>query len=167
MATALGGDGAAGSKELCLRGELGSSQPAAQDPLLLVRVGFFLPAQPQGKGLRGLGTHPLGALVGAVPGEDEGGLARGHGHHRRVDQAQLHDAGIVAAQAARVVEADPRGIAAPYGGQKDGVASRCGRADASWVRSGMEKDALLPQVWGRVLKLLAHSFFVCVLFLLS
>lgn len=54
-----------------------------------------------------MGTHQLGALVGAIAREDEGILAWGNGHHRRVDQAQLHDGGIMAAQGGRVVEADP------------------------------------------------------------
>lgn len=54
-----------------------------------------------------MGTHQLGALVGAIACEDEGVLARGNGHHRCVDQAQLHDAGIMTAQGGRVIEADP------------------------------------------------------------
>lgn len=53
------------------------------------------------------GTHQLGAFVSAIPREDESVLARGNGHHRRVDQAQLHDAGVVGSQGGRVVEADP------------------------------------------------------------
>lgn len=59
-------------------------------------------------------THQLGAFVGAISREDEGVLARGNGHHRCVDQAQLHDAGIVASQRGRVVETDPRGVAATW-----------------------------------------------------
>lgn len=61
-----------------------------------------------------LDTHLLGAFVGAVPSEDEGSLPRGHGHQRRVDQAQLHDASIVGTQFVCVVQADPRGITAPW-----------------------------------------------------
>lgn len=59
-------------------------------------------------------THQLGAFVSAISCEDEGVLARGNGHHRCVDQAQLHDAGIVASQGGRVVETDPRGVAATW-----------------------------------------------------
>lgn len=62
--------------------------------------------------LRGLSpTHQLGALVRAVAREDEGFLPRGHGHHGRVHQPQLHDARIEAPQGGRVVEADARGVA--------------------------------------------------------
>ena len=60
------------------------------------------------------GTHQLGAFVRAIAGEDKGILARGNGHHRRVDQAQLHDASVVASQGGRVVEADPRGVTATW-----------------------------------------------------
>lgn len=60
------------------------------------------------------GTHQLGAFVGAIACEDEGVLSRGNGHHRRVDQAQLHDAGVVASQGGCVVEADPRGVVATW-----------------------------------------------------
>lgn len=60
------------------------------------------------------GTHQLGTFVGAIAREEEGILTRGNGHHRRVDQAQLHDAGIVASQGGRVVETDPRGVAATW-----------------------------------------------------
>lgn len=56
-------------------------------------------------------THQLGALVRAVAGEDEARLLRGDGHHRRVHQAQLHDARVEAPQRGRVVQADARGVA--------------------------------------------------------
>lgn len=65
-------------------------------------------------GAEGMGTHQLGAFVGAIPSEDESVLAWGNGHHRRVDQAQLHDASVVASQGGCVVEADSRGVVATW-----------------------------------------------------
>ena len=66
-------------------------------------------------GEAGGATHQLGALVCAVAGEDEGRLLRGDGHHRRVRQAQLHDARVEAPQRGRVVQADARGVAPAWG----------------------------------------------------
>lgn len=57
-------------------------------------------------------THSLSALGGAVSAEGEGVLFGRHGHDGGVDQAQLQDAGVVAPQAGRVVQPDPRGVAA-------------------------------------------------------
>lgn len=67
-----------------------------------------------GAGAERMGTHQLGAFVGAIPCEDESILARGNGHHRRVHQAQLHDAGVVASQGGREVKADSRGVVATW-----------------------------------------------------
>lgn len=45
-------------------------------------------------------THSAGALRVAVSAQVEAALPRRHGHDRCVDQAQLHNAGIVAPQVA-------------------------------------------------------------------
>lgn len=48
-------------------------------------------------------THHHGTLVCAVASQDKCSLLRGDGHHRRVHQAQLHDACIEFPEAVRVV----------------------------------------------------------------
>lgn len=57
-------------------------------------------------------THSPSTPGAAVSAEREGALLGGHGHDGGVDQAQLHDAGVVAPQTGRVMEADPRGVTA-------------------------------------------------------
>lgn len=105
-----------------------------------------------------MGTHQLGAFVGAVPCEDESVFARGNGHHRCVDQAQLHDASIVASQGGCVVEADPRGVTATWWAKEQGCKSPQEKLTAAGTRSGMKNDAVLQGVWGEVLWLLTCSF---------
>lgn len=53
-------------------------------------------------------THRLGTLGGAVPAQLEGVLFWRHRHDWRVNEAQLHDAGIVPPQIGRVMEPYPR-----------------------------------------------------------
>ena len=69
-------------------------------------------------------THQLGALVGAVAGEDERRLPGRDGHHWRVHQAQLHDACVEAPQRGRVVQADARGVAPAWEGGGGGDEQR-------------------------------------------
>lgn len=52
-------------------------------------------------------THSAGALGVAVSAQVEAALLGRHGHDRRVDQAQLHDAGVVAPQAAGEMQSNP------------------------------------------------------------
>lgn len=53
-------------------------------------------------------THGLGALGGAVSAQVEGVLLWRRSHDGGVNQAQLHDGGIVAPQTGRVMEPNPR-----------------------------------------------------------
>lgn len=52
-------------------------------------------------------THSAGALGGAVSAQVEAALLGRHGHDRRVDQAQLHNASVVAPQAAGEMQSNP------------------------------------------------------------
>lgn len=52
-------------------------------------------------------THSAGALGGAVSAQEEAALLGRDGHDRRVDQAQLHDAGVVVPQAAGEMQSNP------------------------------------------------------------
>lgn len=52
-------------------------------------------------------THSAGALGGAVSTQVESALLRWHGHDRRVDQAQLHDASVVAPHVASEMQSNP------------------------------------------------------------
>lgn len=52
-------------------------------------------------------THSAGTLGGAVSAQEEAALLGRDGHDRRVDQAQLHDAGVVAPWPAGEMQSNP------------------------------------------------------------
>jgi len=94
--------------------KLGNGSPQLGPVSLLPRKSRLQSLFSEAKPGQRMGTHQLGAFVGAIPREDKGFLARGNGHHWCVDQAQLHDAGVVASQSGRVVKADSRGVTATW-----------------------------------------------------